>query len=186
MGILHSLRHIVFAALLIVGLQPGVLKAQTPEQLMVDIQWSKEEPLQISDALYPDVLAGLPLVTIRLADPDVEFISIANEEATALPDTVSIPTVIYDVVSLRKTSDRGTSQSWIDIIPVYFDYVENRYFKIDKLVIVLSKKHSKSIAAPLRTSETDNSVLANGSWIKIPVTESGILSLLPYTLEELA
>ncbi len=177
MGILHSLHRITIAASLILWLFSGVLKAQAQEQLMVDIQWSTEEPLLISDALYPEELAGLPLVTIRLTDPDVQFISIANKEITALQDTVSIPNVNYDVVSLRKTSDRDSSQSWIDIIPVYFDYLENRYFKIDKLVIGLTKKHSKSITAQLRTSETDNSVLANGTWIKIPVTENGIYKL---------
>jgi len=172
LGVLHSLRKITILALLIAGPLSGV--SQTPEQLVLDIPWSIEESLLIEDATYPDELAGLPLVTIRLADPDIQNITILNKEVLPLPDSIVIPKINYEVISLRKISERGTVQSWIDIIPVYYDSTENRYFKIDNLIISLSKNHSKSIMAQLRTSETDNSVLANGSWIKIPITESGI------------
>ncbi|MDZ7605167.1 MAG: type IX secretion system sortase PorU [Cyclobacteriaceae bacterium] len=177
MGILHSLRRIIIVTLLIVGPVSGVLKSQTPRQLVVDITWTNEESLNITDAMYPDELAGLPLVTIKVADPDVQSVTIAQKQTTVLPDSVNIPRVDYKLISLRKIVERGVTQSWIDIIPVYFDSTENRYFKIEQLILNFTKSQSKPIGNHLRTSETDNSVLASGSWIKIPVTESGIYKL---------
>ena len=149
------------------------------------ISWTNDNSyfFAVDGATYPDELNGLPLISIRLEQSQISGFLISNIRKTEFPPSFHerlelIFPSISNLATLRKLKERGREVTFIDIFPIQYDSVSGKYFKIENLEILFEKYPRKSTASNLRTGETTgNSVLANGDWYKIPVTETGVYKI---------
>jgi len=151
------------------------------EKLDVVIQWEDIATLKVRGAVYPNALNGLPKLSFSVPYKSIDEVRITKlkkiEYAGNLP--IEYPDQSFQILSYRKLMDRGEEITFLDIIPVQYDSIEDTYFLIQSLEInILANQNQRKDHSGLRTGQgPDNSVLAFGDWIKIPVINQGVYKI---------
>jgi len=155
------------------------------EVIAIKIDWESSQfhDPSFEGAIYPEEYNGLPITVIQCPDISVESFEIVNikkrEVSPGLKEKLigAFP-VGANIVELKKMKDRGKGVSTISIFPFLYDSVSQNYFQIDYLEVVVNKGINNVSGSNLRKGENGiNSVLSNGEWYKIPVTEGGVYKI---------
>lgn len=185
MGLLASIsKNVLLIAVTLLLFSFETMKTQD-DILEIPISWNSADTriFSVEGATYPDELNGLPLVSVSLEQSQATDFAILNVRKTEFSPLFQEKLALRfpsgtKTGSLRKLKERGNDVMFIDIFPILFDSVSEKYFKIEYLEIQLEEYSRKSTASHLRTGENiDNSALAAGDWYKIPVTENGVHKL---------
>ncbi len=151
----------------------------------IPISWdsSNIQSFSVEGAIYPKETNGLPLISIQLEQNDISGYEVKDilksEISEALTEIIEqkFPNN-YNSVSIKTLKEKGNQVNFIEIFPILFDSVSNKFYKVEYLEIELKTKSGKIINSNLRTAESrGNSVLATGNWYKIPITKAGIYKI---------
>lgn len=109
---------------------------------------------------------------IEILNP--QYIPLTSEELALFPSTVSL-TETPEITSQRLT-ERGNNS--LDILVLPFVKQSDKILKLASFELKISKNElSSKLKAATKHSYTNKSVLANGKFIKIKISESGVYKL---------
>ncbi|NJN27139.1 MAG: type IX secretion system sortase PorU [Cyclobacteriaceae bacterium] len=154
-------------------------------RLDIPIHWTLDAggTYTFEEAVYRPTNPGLPVFSIALQHgaatlPEIVHL-VKKEISPAQSERIAAQFPAKgSLLQLKKMTDRGHEVAVLDILPFVYDSLANRYALVQHLVLDFAKSNQKSGKAHLRTSqEAAHSVLAQGEWFKIPVTENGIYKI---------
>ena len=176
-----SIRTIFAGVMLLTFLFSSQIMKQDEDRIAISVSWLDGDSLAVEGADYPEDLKGLPLISVPLEGHNIsgyEILAISRTELTDAPEQWAKSLKNHETVSLRHLTDRGNRNSFLQIIPVNYDTIAGKYFRIDKVDIKLNRSSTAKISAAARKSNGPaHSVLATGDWYKIPVTTAGIYKI---------
>ncbi len=176
-----SIGTIFTGMMLLAFLFSSQIMKQENDRITISMSWLDGDSLAVEGAVYPEDLKGLPLVSVPLEGNNItgyEILAISHTEMPDIPDQWSESLKNHETVSLRHLTDRGSRSSFLQVIPVMYDSITHKYFRLDEVEVKLKRSSSREISAAARRSTGPaHSVLAAGDWHKIPVTATGVYKI---------
>ena len=155
------------------------------DALVLKFNWNASQlhDFSFEQAIYPEEYNDLPVLAHHIEDEGIDGFEILSVEKRAVSSFYheklrnQFPAE-SEFVALKKLRSRGTEKTILSILPFQYDSISDTFYQIDLLEIRLKKRAKNSFKTGLRTGEDGmNSVLSQGDWFKIPITENGIYKI---------
>ncbi len=199
----YTLINIACICALVCLLVPGALAADSVTR--IEINWQQPqtfpvneseylEVLYFDNAVFADTLPRLPVFIHRAANPvphfthtfrivDKTFVSVGEQADSILraskfrKDSITLQTSMQHAGKERHTV--------LEFLPFRYDEASDTFEKLKTFTLQASHEYDSELKHTPKRTYPENSVMAEGSWYRLCVDETGIYRLGYEELEEL-
>ncbi|HEX8549460.1 MAG TPA: type IX secretion system sortase PorU, partial [Cytophagaceae bacterium] len=153
-------------------------------QKVVNIKGRVFKAFNIEDAHFSPADSGLPSIVLSI--PNSEIASCKIERSLYLPispgEDSLIPSYFQDTLhrlNLNTIFNEKTPYSILRLIPIRWNYKKAYYEKLISFELEYNEKTKAAVRIENKREEAeiDNSVLANGQWYKIRISDDGVYKI---------
>lgn len=184
---------------------PGVMASDQDSKLAISISWKPPHHLPVNDneylevlyfegAVFSDSLPRLPVFSHRVANPvphfshtfrisDEVFEPVNKEEAQILRESE----FRQDRITLHTSMQSASKERYavVQLFPFRYNASSDSFEKLTSFSLETSHDYDSQLKYTQKRAYPDNSVLAEGSWYRLSVDETGIYRIGYDQLEEL-
>ncbi len=177
------LKTVFFCTAFILLLSEMMMAGATIVKIPISWNSSSIQSFSVEGAIYPIETKGLPLISILLEESNFSDFEVKNIQKSELSETLSksikqkFP-FDYKSISLKVLKERGNQVNYLEIFPLQYDSISDKFYKVDYLEVELKTSSKNIVGSNLRTAQSSgNSVLSSGDWYKIPITKTGVYKI---------